>query len=648
MSDQGDYDDREPRESTVFKSAPFGKYTLLRKVGKGGMGRVFEAVDTVLNRRVAIKLMAPSEPGGLEGPEIDEERFLREAQVSANLSKHPHIVSVYEAGIIEGKRFLAMEYVDGVQLEDWREVATTRDQLALLRDVALAVHHANENGIVHRDLKPANIIVDSKNQPHVTDFGLAKTLAPEFSRSITTSGLVVGTPAYMSPEQAQGLRSVDARADVYSLGVMLYEALTRRPPFDAETAMQLLVKVVEHPPPTPSSVITAEGHPARDPRLESLCLRALAKKPADRPPSARAFAEELSRWLAETGVSGPLLRPETRAPKRRGGGIAATLLAGTLLAAGAIVFFRPGSPPPTTMSQEQPVLEGHTDRVLSVAFSPRGGLLASGSSDRTVRLWDGRSGQTVLTLGPHAGKVEAVAFSPDGSLLAAATELGDGLSGELKIWEIPGGKLRLDLKGHEDAVNCAAFSPDGRWLASGDRAGRVRVWEVATGKLKTSIAPAHANSVRGVAFLKDSRSVVSGSWDREAKLWDVETGRERMTFRGHGEGIWGLAVSPDGAVLATASSDRTVKLWDIGTGDERKTLRAHAKEVSSVAFSPDGKLLASGGWDRRVQLWDAATGAERVAFPGHQDAVWSVAFSPDGRTLATGGLDRKVRLWRVP
>src|SRR6185295_5582700 len=265
-------------ESTVFQSAPFGKYTLLKKLGKGGMGRVYEGVDTVLSRRVAIKMMAPSDPDAVEGPEIDEERFLREAQVSANLAKHPHIVSVYEAGVIEGKRYLAMEYIEGADMKEWRPGVPVRDQLTLLRDVALAVHHAHSNGVIHRDLKPANVIVDGKNQPHVTDFGLAKAQAPEFSRSITTTGVVVGTPAYMSPEQAQGLKVMDGRSDVYSLGVMMFEILTERHPFEAETAMQLLVKVVEHAPPRPSSVISQEGHPARDPRLEEICLKALAKR----------------------------------------------------------------------------------------------------------------------------------------------------------------------------------------------------------------------------------------------------------------------------------------------------------------------------------------------------------------------------------
>jgi hypothetical protein len=509
------------------------------------------------------------------------------------------------------------------------------------------MHHAHEHGVIHRDLKPANVIVDAKNQPHVTDFGLAKALSPEVSRSITTSGLVVGTPAYMSPEQAQGLRSVDARSDIYSLGVMLYEVLTDRHPFEAETAMQLLVKVVEHPPPPPSKVVTAEGHPARDPRLEKLCLKALAKKPEDRPQTAREFAEHLALWLAETSAPGPLLRPRRRAGSALKLLVAVALLA--LLIAGAVWMRSSRVPGPLVEPAREPtVLAGHTDRVLAVAFSPRDRVLVSGGSDRTLKVWDLRTGTVTSTIGPHAGKVEALAFSPDGRRVAAVTEVGDGTPGEVMLWELDGARRSVEFRGHEDGVNCVAFSPDGAILATGDQKGTIRLWDVATATSRGVIAKAHGDSVRALAFTPDGQSLVSGSWDHRAKLWEVASRRERRAFRGHAEGIWGVSISRDGALLATASSDHTLKLWDLQTGEERRTIQAHAREVSSVAFSPDGRLVATGGWDHRVKLWETATGKERAAFPGHEDAVWAVAFSPDGRTLASAGLDRKIRLWSVP
>ena len=302
------------------------------------------------------------------------------------------------------------------------------------------------------------MIVDGKNQPHVTDFGLAKALeVPEFSCSSRPPGWWSGTPAYMSPEQAQGLRSVDARSDIYSLGVMLYEVLADRHPFEAETAMQLLVMVVEHAPPPPSKIVTTEGHPARDPRLETLCLKALAKQPGERPQTAREFAEDLSRWLVETGVSGPLLRPDPR-PKGKPWALVSVFLAAALVGVGAWALESRAGSSGAALTSEHPVPEGHTDRVLAVAFSPRDRVLVSGGSDRTLKVWDLRTGAAMSTIGPHAGKVEALAISPDGRRVAAVTEVGDGAPGEVKIWEPDGGRLSADLKGHEAGSIAVAFS----------------------------------------------------------------------------------------------------------------------------------------------------------------------------------------------
>jgi serine/threonine protein kinase len=288
-----------------------GKYTLVRELGRGGMGCVFEAFDTELGRKVALKLMY-ARPH-LDASEVtpEEERFLQEARLTARVPKHPGIVSLHEAGIIEGRRYISMEFIDGVSMLEWRQKPniTLRQKILLLRDVALAVHHAHEHGVVHRDLKPQNVLVTAEEQPYVTDFGLAKAMGPSKSVSLTASGMTVGTPTYMSPEQAQGLKSLDRRADVYSLGVMLYETLAGRPPFAGESAIEILMKAVKHHLPRPSSVLDAVTDPALDETIENICLKAMARVPRDRYPTAKAFADDLTLWLDGKPVNVRAPRP---------------------------------------------------------------------------------------------------------------------------------------------------------------------------------------------------------------------------------------------------------------------------------------------------------------------------------------------------
>ncbi len=275
-----------------------GKYLLVRHAGKGGMGAVYEALDLQLNRRVALKLMlAKPAPEG-DAPSQEEERFVREAQLAAKL-RHPNIVTVYEAGVLEGRHYIAMQFISGRPLSDLlgKGGLSLRQLVRILRDVALAVNHAHQEGVLHRDLKPANILVDANQTPYVTDFGLRRAGAATPGPSITLSDRVVGTPQYMSPEQALGEKQVDRRADVYSLGAILYEFLTGRPPFRGDSPIEILTKVVSEEVTSPSSLARARGAAPPDRTLESICLKALAKKPAERYPTAKALADDLSRWL---------------------------------------------------------------------------------------------------------------------------------------------------------------------------------------------------------------------------------------------------------------------------------------------------------------------------------------------------------------
>lgn len=308
-----------------------GKYELVKELGRGSMGVVYDALDTSLNRKVALKLLHPLPGPGFRESEQDVQQFVKEAQLSANLPKHPHIVTVYEAGLLENRHFIAMERIEGQPLSIWRRKGsvTIRQQARLLRDVALAVHHAHENGILHCDLKPANVIIDERRRPYVTDFGLARRPGRD-TWAKQDDGMTAGTPAYMSPEQAKGLLQMDRKTDIYSLGVMLYETFAGRLPFRAKTAEELLNKTVSEPVRPPSSV--AHSLAAIDPHkvIDGICLKALAKKPAHRYATARAFADDLTRWLRGEALPGTSERREPWSLALKVAAVAAVALAAWL------------------------------------------------------------------------------------------------------------------------------------------------------------------------------------------------------------------------------------------------------------------------------------------------------------------------------
>ncbi|BBM86344.1 hypothetical protein UABAM_04730 [Candidatus Uabimicrobium amorphum] len=293
---------------------------------------------------------------------------------------------------------------------------------------------------------------------------------------------------------------------------------------------------------------------------------------------------------------------------------------------------------------------GDTSEVNSVAFSPDGKTLASGSDDKTVRLWDVATGKEIHKITGHTYSVNSVTFSPDGKTLASGSR-----DKTVRLWDVATGKEIHKITGHTSEVNSVAFSPDGKTLASGSRDKTVRLWDVATGKEIHKIT-GHTSEVNSVAFSPDGKTFASCSGnsnfsndehkDYTVRLWDVATGKEIHKITGHTDSVNSVAFSPDGETFASGSHDTTVALWDVATGKEITKITGHTSWVRSVAFSPDGKTLASGSVDETVRLWDVATGKLITKITGHANDVNSVAFSPDGKTLASGS-DRTVRLWDI-
>jgi WD40 repeat protein len=286
-------------------------------------------------------------------------------------------------------------------------------------------------------------------------------------------------------------------------------------------------------------------------------------------------------------------------------------------------------------------LEGHSNSVYSLAYSPDGQTLASGSGDKTIKLWDVNTGNLLQTLEDHSELVNSVAYSPDGQTLASSS-----IDNTIKLWDVKTGNLLQTLEGHSYWVNSVAYSPDSQTLATGSYYDTIKLWNVKTGKLLQTLT-AHSSWVTSVAYSPDGQTLTSGSSDGTIKLWNVKTGKLLQTLTGHSNEVNSLAYSPDGQTLTSGSDDKTIKLWNVNTGKLLQTLEGHSKSVRSVAYSPDGQTLASGSVDRTIKLWDVKTGKLLQTFTAHSRSVNSVAYSPNGRTLASGGADKTIKIWRL-
>jgi WD40 repeat protein len=641
----------------------FGDYELLEVIARGGMGVVYKARQVSLNRLVALKMILKGE---LATPK-DVARFRAEAEAAANLD-HPHIVPIYEVGEHDGQQYYAMRYVEGTALTR-RPRAEARQEAGLLATVARALHYAHQHGILHRDLKPSNILVDGAGTPLVADFGLAKRLDAE--GSLTESGAMVGTPRYMAPEQAAGRKDLTVAADVYSLGVVLYEPLTGQTPFSGETPLEVLRQVREAEPPRPSSIT-----PGLNRDLETISLKCLEKDPAKRYASAEALADDLERWLRgepiqarPVGQAEQLWRWCQRNPVVAGlsAAVALSLFAGTIVASILALHAiherdRANENEHQALLTAQREAEARTDaqdaksQAIAEAERARRHLYVA-QMNLAQNAWeDTRVAAAVRFLErwqrPDTGQEDLRGFewyywdrlcnwSP------LTLKLGDR-----GLFSIGGSKTNMMWKGRPGGRVGAwgvAFSPDGTRLASASHP--VKVWDAGSGQELLTLAgkePDVGWMICSVAFSPDATRLAAAglhpaSGHMNVKVWNAQTGQELLTV---GPGIWSVAFSPDGKRLASASSAGTITVWNAATGQGLLTMRGHnLGEVWGVAYNPDGTQLASAGQDGTLKLWDAASGKEIRTLKGHSGGVTSVAFDPRGKRLASASHDQTVKVW---
>jgi WD40 repeat protein len=684
------------------QTADGGPRYLLRGVhANGGIGQVWLAHDTELGRDIALKVLRPDRAGD---PML-QARFVNEARVTSRL-QHPGIVPVYElapaAGADGEPPFYTMRLVQGRTLTEAiaayharraAGAASSVERATLLNafvSVCNTVAYAHACGVIHRDLKPANVALGDYGEVVVLDWGFAKKVVgngpPTVSHQTdetwssvpsacatapagqSVAGQVLGTPAYMAPEQAEG-RGNDESADVYGLGAILYELLTGQPPYPGTDTAEVLRQVRAGQPPRPSAVI-----PTVPPALEAVCVKAMARDPSERYPSAAALAGEVQHWLADEPVeaypepAGARLRRWGRRHPALAAGTAALLLTGLLAAFLGEALLRREQ---TRAAEERlHIATVHTrsmdraqeevrrelylhrlalaERTLD-AHNPIRALALLQECPAALRGWEwhclsrlGHSGQPLLS--GHTATVQSLAFHPLGHTLASA-----GFDGVVRFWDAATGHATGHYEGHSAAVYDLAYSPDGRHLATASWDGTVRIWDITTGQT-IHILPGHTERAESVAYSPDGRFVYSRSGNNVVRRWDAVSGRPLHTAT-PGGAAWSLAVNPVDGRVVVGCTDGTVRLLEPETLGELRVLTGHRYSVRAVAFSPDGRRLASGDGDfgrgdtGEVRVWDCDSGALVHTFAGHTEAVMRVAFGAGGQRLASASFDNTVKLW---
>lgn len=675
------------------------RYRIVRRLGSGGMGAVYEAEHRLMNRRVALKVIRPEL---LNSPQAVL-RFQREVQAAAKLV-HPHVVTAFDAEQAGHSHFLVMEYVDGTDLA---EVVRRRGPMPVveacecIRQAAIGLQHAFEHGMVHRDIKPGNLMVSSVVPPSggssntnprrtppeggttnvkILDFGLARFASEsveQFGSGSTSVGVVLGTPDYMAPEQARNAHSADIRSDIYSLGCSLHFLLTGKTLYPGTGSV--IEKALAHIERTPELLTTFRRDiPAG---LQAVLDRMTAKRPEDRYATPQDVVDALAPFGATAGLLHRFHEPAAHRPLTVGikRVLVATGLVGFVLLMAVIVH--------VITDKGELRLESNVDdvRVLvyqdgnpfrriivssgtTVSRLPSGNYTLELQKDRAdVRLSETklrivRTGkvavqvrkieppteppqptepQFLYKLEGHRDWVMSVAFSREGQELASV-----GIDQTVRFWNPDSGEPIGKPIERGEHLRAVAYSPNGHWIAAAGHDRAIQLIDAVTKTVRSTLS-GHDHFVTSLAWLGDSQ-LVSGSDDGTVRRWEIGTQTELPDRGRHDQAVSAVAFSAEKNVIASGGKDRVVRLWDARSMQSLATLPGHVDEIRSLAFSRDGRWLASGSKDGTVRLWDVAKQQFEAMLGPHEGRVYAVAFSPDGLWLAAGGGDwgyGVVKLW---